>query len=164
MDKEQFTRKILALEKSTYHIAMTILKNDEDCADAMQNAILMAYKNLSGLRKEKFFNTWFTRILINECNKLIRSKKPTVSYEEYPELTASEDSLERSDVYGEIMRLNETHRLPFVLHYVEGYSVKETAQILGISQGAVKVRLYRARDILKERLREYKSEEADYEQ
>ncbi|MCH5263965.1 MAG: sigma-70 family RNA polymerase sigma factor [Lachnospiraceae bacterium] len=152
MNKDEFTQKILALEKSTYHIAVTILKNDEDCADAMQNAILMAYKNLPGLRQKEFFNTWFTRILVNECYKLIRNRKPTISYEEYPEQAASDDEPTHSGVYEEIMHLSETHRLPFVLHYIEGYSVKEIAQILGISQGAVKVRLFRARSILKERL------------
>ena len=142
MNKEEFTQKVLALEKSTYHIAMTILKNVDDCADAMQNAILIAYKNLSGLRQKEFFDTWFTRIMINECYKLIRSRKATIPYEKYPEPAAPDNGSIHSEVYEEIMQLDETYRLPFVLHYVEGYFIKETAQILDISQGAVKVRLF----------------------
>ena len=67
MVKEQFTREVLAAEKNMYYIAKSILGNDEDCADAMQNAILNAYSNLASLREEKYFRTWLTRILINEC-------------------------------------------------------------------------------------------------
>ena len=82
MKKEQFTKEVLNAEKSLYHTARSILANDEDCADAMQNAILHAYEKLHTLRSEAYFKTWLTRILINECCQIIRSKKPTVSYED----------------------------------------------------------------------------------
>ncbi len=156
MTKEQFTTKILALEKSMYHTAIAILQNDDDCADAMQNAVMTAYKNLPGLRKPEFFNTWLTRILINECYKLIRSRKNTVEYEERfePSTDTDGDALESSELFGEIMQLSENYRVPIVLHYIEGYSVKETAAMLGTTQAAVKQRLLRARKILKERFGE----------
>ena len=83
MTKEIFSAEVLKAEKSLYHIAKSILTNDEDCADAMQNAILHAYEKLHTLRKEAYFKTWLTRILINECYQIIRSKKPLVSYEDY---------------------------------------------------------------------------------
>ena len=82
MNKEQFTAEVLKAEKSLYHIAKSILKNDEDCADAMQNAILSAYQKLHTLKNEVYFKTWITRILINESYQLIRERKKQVSYED----------------------------------------------------------------------------------
>ncbi len=156
MTKEQFTTNILALEKKMYHTALAVLKNEDDCADAMQNAVMMAYEHLPDLKKPEFFSTWITRILLNECYKLIRSKKHTVEYGERIEaaIGAEDNPLEHSALFDEIMQLSENYRLPVVLHYIEGYSVKETAAILEITQAAVKQRLLRARKILKERFGE----------
>lgn len=159
MNKEQFTAEVLKAEKSLYHIAKSILKDDEDCADAMQNAVLSAYKNLPSLKNESFFRTWMTRILMNECYQLIRGRKPQVSYEEYMEEKEA-DTRTYSELYLAVRQMEELYRLPFVLHYVEGYSVKETGQILKLSESAVKVRLHRARKLMRERLKgEYGYEE-----
>ena len=152
MSKEQFTREVLAAEKSMYYTAKSILSNDEDCADAMQNAILKAYSHLASLRDEKYFRTWLTRILINECYSMIRRNKTTVSYEEYMENEASHDSSGYSEVFMEIQALDERYRVPFVLHYVEGFSLKEVAEMLRSTEAGIKMRLLRARNILKEQL------------
>lgn len=155
MNKEQFTAEVLKAERSLYHIAKSILKNDEDCADAMQNAILTAYQKLGTLRNEAFFRTWLTRILMNECYQFLRSRKEQVSYEEYMEQEEgrSNPNQEYSELYEAVQSLSETYRIPFVLHYVEGYSVKETGQILNATESAVKVRLHRARNLMRERLK-----------
>lgn len=159
MDKEAFTAEVLEAEKSMYHIAKSILGNDEDCADAMQNAILSAYSKLHMLKNEAYFKTWLIKILMNQCYQMIREKKATVSYEEYMESQFPEEYLamedrKESEVFLEVMNLQEKYRVPFVLHYVEGYSVKEIAKILEISQQNVKTRLYRSRNLLKVRLKE----------
>lgn len=160
MDKEQFTTKVLSAEQSLYRIARTILQNDEDCADAMQSAILSAYSGLDSLKKEEYFQTWLTRILINECYTLLRKRKPCISYEEY--MGAGEDGRSAfesgepkvfSEVFEELQKLEEKYRIPFVLYYVEGYSIKEISGMLGCSQGSIKTRLYRSRNLLKERLK-----------
>lgn len=153
MNKEQFTAEVLKAEKSLYHIAKSILKNDEDCADAMQNAILAAYKKLHTLKQETFFKTWLTRILINESYQLLRNRREQVSYEDYMAKQKAEDSTRYSELYLAVQKLSEKYRIPFVLHYVEGYSVKEIAQILSLTESAVKVRLHRARNLMKERLK-----------
>lgn len=153
MNKKQFTEQVLEAEKSLYHIAKSILKEDEDCADAMQNAILYAFEKLHTLRNEMYFKTWLTRILINECNHIVRSRKKQISYEDYYEeaqaLTKQEDY---SEVFEAVMELERPYRVPFVLFYVEGFSIKEICQILNLSQSTVKTRLYRSRKLLKEKL------------
>lgn len=153
MNKEEFTAEVLKAEKSLYHIAKSILKNDEDCADAMQNAILSAYQKLHTLKKEAFFKTWITRSLINESYQIIRSRKVQVSYENYMDDREAEDRTRYSELYLAVMELSENYRIPFVLDYVEGYSVREIGSILRLSESAVKVRLYRARNLMKERLK-----------
>lgn len=152
MNKKQFTTQVLEAEKSLYHIAKSILGNDEDCADAMQNAILHAFEKLYTLRDEKYFKTWLTRILINECNHIIRSRKEQIPYEDYYEVQTRAEQGDYSPVYEAVMELEDHYRTPLILFYVEGFSVKEICQILKLSQSTVKTRLYRGRKLLKEKL------------
>lgn len=153
MNQKQFTAEVLNAEKSMYHIARSILQNDEDCSDAMQNAILHAFEKLHTLRREDYFKTWLTRILINECYQIVRSRRQQVPYEEYmAEHVDTGGEAEYSEVFEAVMGLEDNYRVPVVLFYVEGYSVREIGQILGISQGAVKTRLCRGRSLLKAEL------------
>ncbi len=153
MNKEQFTAQVLDAEKSLYHIARSYLKNDEDCADAMQNAILHAFEKLHTLRDETYFRTWLTRILINECKQIIRSRREQIPYEEYyEEAQTMTEQREYPEVFEAVMELENNYRAPFVLFYVEGFSMKEICQILKLSQSTVKMRLYRGRKFLKSKL------------
>lgn len=162
MTKEQFSVQILAVEQSLYRVAKSLLKNDDDCADAIQNAILKAYGKLHTLKHEKYFKTWVTRIVINESYAILRENKRNQRFftDEFIHLaqisqveeTAAEERL-YSPVFEEITKIKETWRIPFVLHYVEGYSIAEIAKMLSLSEGTVKTRLYRARNRLKERLK-----------
>lgn len=149
MNKEQFTAEVLGAEKSLYHIAWSILGNDEDCADAMQNAILKAFEKLQTLRREEFFRTWITRILMNECYSMIRSKKVQVPYEDYFAEQVQTQEKSDSGVVEAVKELESKYRIPIVMYYVEGFSVREISRTLQISEGAVKTRLYRGRNLIK---------------
>ena len=157
MNKDQFTKEVLNVERSLYHTARAILADDEDCADAMQNAILHAFEKLHTLRSEAYFKTWLTRILINECYQIIRSKHPTVSYEDYFEMHTQTEAESNSEIFSVVMELEKNYRVPFVLFYVEGFSVKEISQMLGLTQSTVKTRLYRGRNLVKKSLTEGRS-------
>ena len=150
MTNEQFVCHISDAEKSLYRVAKSILKNDEDCADAVQTAILKAFDKLDTLKHEKYFRTWLTRILINECYHLLKEKREQVPYEEYME--SQESTPEYSEVFTALMELEDMYRVPFSLHYIEGYSTKEIAKLLDISVSNVKIRLSRARAKLQNRL------------
>ena len=153
MTKEQFSAKILAMERSLYHVAKSLLRNDEDCADAIQNAILKAYGKLHTLKNEEYFKTWVTRIVINESYAILRANKRLVSYEEYMSDEQAAEEEEYSPVFEEITKMKEKYRIPFVLHYVEGYTTAEIAKMLSLSEGAVKTQLFRARNQLKAQLK-----------
>ncbi len=153
MTKEQFSAKILAMERSLYRVAKSLLRNDEDCADAIQNAILKAYGKLHTLKNEEYFKTWVTRIVINESYAILRANKRLVSYEEYMSDEQAAEEEEYSPVFEEITKMKEKYRIPFVLHYVEGYTTSEIAKMLSLSEGAVKTQLFRARNQLKAQLK-----------
>lgn len=166
MDKDTFTAQVLSAEKQLYATAKSILQNEQDCADAVQSAILLSYAKLSTLRSEEYFRTWLVRILINECFRIRRKKLREIPYdpqERYREASDDGDDgsygedtvweqAENSQVYECLMELKESLRLPVVLHYMEGYSVKETAKILKISENTVKQRLLRGRRKMREML------------
>ena len=151
MTNEEFVRHVKDAEKSMYRVSKTILYRDEDCADAIQNAILKAFDKLDTLKNEKYFVTWLMRILMNECYQMLRNRHEEVSYEEYME--NEESTYSNSEVYEALMELEDIYRIPFVLHYIEGYSTKEIAKILDISLSNVKIRLQRARIKLQDMLK-----------
>ena len=150
MTNEEFVHLISEAETSLYRVAKSIVHNDEDCADAVQSAILKAYDKLDTLRHKKYFKTWLTRILINECYQIINSRRKQVPYEEYME--SAQQDMEYSEVFQALMELEDNYRIPFVLHHIEGYSVKEISQMLDIGISNVKIRLSRARAKLQVRL------------
>lgn len=150
MTNEQFVHLVSNSETSLYRVAKSILRNDEDCADAVQSAILKAFDKIDTLRHEKYFKTWLTRILINECYHMLNHRREQVPYEEYMEGT--QNDVEYSEVFQALMELEYIYRVPFSLHYIEGYSVKEISQMLDIGVSNVKIRLSRARGKLQNML------------
>ena len=73
-DKEAFVKLVENYQVSMYKTAIAILQNDEDAADAIQETILKCYEKLSTLKKDSYFKTWMIRILINNCNEMLRHK------------------------------------------------------------------------------------------
>ncbi len=155
MDKETFEREALAAERSLYGVAYSILKNQADCADAIQSALLYAYWKLDTLRNEAYFRTWLTRILINECYRILHCRQRETPLEEYlaDRGSLTETQPEPTGVFEELMKLERKLRVPLVLYYVAGYSTKEIAKMLGITKENVRIRLYRGRRALQKQLK-----------
>lgn len=152
MKKEELGQLIIASEDTMYHVAKTLLRNDADCGDAIQEAIVKAFSNLHTLRKDSYAKTWLVRILINECYAIMRREKKVVSLESYTPEEAATENKDYSDLYEAISRLPEEVRLSITLYYMEGYSVKEIASLMDTTESAVKNRLARARARLKNEL------------
>lgn len=152
MTKEQLGSLIIASEDTMYHVAKTLLRNDEDCGDAIQEAIVKAFLKVHTLRSDALGKTWLIRILINECYTIMRREKRLVSLEEFPGEEAAVEIEDYSELYEALTRLPEDARLCVTLYYMEGYRVKEIASILKLSESGVKSRLARARSRLKREL------------
>ena len=150
MDVHEYTSRVRAIETKLYRCAKCILKNDTDAADAVQEALLSAWRNLSSLRNEDYFETWLIRIVINECKRLI--KKRDLLREEVLSPTLAAPPEEEKNVYAFLMQLDEKYRLPLILHYMSGYTTEEICRILHLPTGTVRSRLKRARERLKTEL------------
>lgn len=147
-NKDAFIDLVKPLEVQMYNVAKSIVKNDEDCADAMQEAILKAYKSLSTLNTLSYFKTWLFRILINECNMIRRKRSHTITMAEPPNLQISSPEYDNIDVREAVYRLEEIPRTIIILHYFQDLPLQQIADILELSEGAVKTRLFRARQTL----------------
>lgn len=154
MTKEQLGSLILDSERQMYVTAKEILKNDQDCGDAIQETIVKAFSKIQTLKKDNYAKTWLIRILINECHNILRKRKNQVSFEdvEWEIGGKTREKKDYSELYQAVSSLKEDLRMPIVLYYIEDFSVKEIAQILGITEGAVQKRLARARRKLKNQL------------
>ncbi|MCI6043536.1 sigma-70 family RNA polymerase sigma factor [bacterium] len=107
MTKEQLGTLILSTERQLYSTAKTILYNDQDCADAIQETIVKAFSKINTLRNDKYAKTWLIRILINECYTLLRKSSKLVSLEEMSEMTEIEadKKTDYSDLYRAVICL-----------------------------------------------------------
>ncbi len=150
MDKQEVTRRVLEAEDTLYRVAWSILRNDADCQDAVQEAVLRAWERLYTLREPRYFRTWLIRILIRECCQIRKAGSRLLPLEALPETAAPE----HSTIFREIQVLPEPLRLPVVLHYIEGYAVAEVGELLRLPAGTVKSRLSRARRVLRLELEE----------
>lgn len=156
MDKEQFVNLMSQVEADMFHLALSVLRREQDCADAVQEAVVKAYAGRDTLKKQAYFKTWIMRILLNECYSLLRRQKRLVPMEEQmlegqAQLSdyVQEDYL---DLYKAIDALKEKDRICVLLYYIEDYSVRQIAQIMKMPEGTVKSRLRRARIQLKDML------------
>lgn len=137
-----------------YHIAKSLLYNDADCADAIQEAIVKAFSKLHTLKDDSYARTWLIRIVMNECYVIMRREKKIISLEEYQMDGQVAEQKDYSDLYEAIFKLPEQIKLCVALYYMEGYSVKEVAALLDTTESAVKNRLAKARGKLKDALAE----------
>lgn len=150
MTKEQLGQIILSSEKQMYATAWAILGNEQDCADAIQEAIVKSFTKYQTLRDDTYAKTWLIRILLNECYSICRKKKRVMPLENLEIATEGDDRKDYSELYAAVNALKDELRLPVLLYYMEDFSVKEVAKILRISEGAVQKRLARARKKLQQ--------------
>ena len=154
MTREEFAEKVLDSEAALYRISRSMLRNEADCEDAVQTAILRAYEKLSTLKNEEYFRTWLVRILINVCNKRLNERKRIVDIDEYQaQTTASVPSDEvGTEVRMALEGLPVKIRQAMVLFYIEDFSIEEIRRTLGIPAGTVKSRLSKGRQLMREKL------------
>ena len=131
MTKEELGTLILNSERQLYSTAKTILINDQDCADAIQETIVKAFSKIGTLRNDKYAKTWLIRILINECYTLLRKSSKLVSLEGMSEMTEIETDqrTDYSDLYRAVNSLKEELRMPVILYYIEDFNIKEIVNL-----------------------------------
>ncbi len=158
---EYFIRKY---NQRLFCTGMSILKIDSEVEEAMQYSYVKAFEHLRTFEQRSSFGTWITRIMINEClqQKKNRQRLQAAAENHYETISHMETPAHRlinkelGGVLEEaIARLPEKYRLVFVLREVEDLSVKETAEVLALEESNIKVRLNRAKTMLRENLTGY---------
>jgi RNA polymerase sigma factor (sigma-70 family) len=173
-DKNLYAIIIRRYNKRLYRIAMSIVNDDNEVEDIMQVTYINAYENLEKFAFRSSFPTWLTRILINEC--LLRLKKrgrtiiaiddnieKTMQEQQPPEAQGPVAKLINAELKTvldhAISQLPEIYRTVFVMREIENMSVAETTACLAISEVNVKVRLNRAKAMLRNSLASYYKKE-----
>ncbi len=145
MNAEDFQREAMKLERLLFRISWSILGNSEDCADAVQEALMQAWNRRDTLRNMRSFKPWLARIVANTCKNMVRrqSREKLVPWDDAAvgDRPAPEPLPMREMMDG----LSPDHRAVLTLHYLEGYSIGETAKMLDIPVGTAKTRLMHAR-------------------
>lgn len=148
-DKESFIKNINENRIKMYKTAISILKNEDDANDAIQEALFSAYKNYYNLREKSYFSTWIIRILINKCYDIINKNKKVV----YIDDAITQNTTGEADTYDVenslewvLNKIDKDLKEIVILYYYDELSVNEIAEILEIPKGTVKSRLSRARE------------------
>ncbi|MBZ9704051.1 MULTISPECIES: RNA polymerase sigma factor [unclassified Mesorhizobium] len=165
-DSDAF-RKIMKLNNQRlYRLARGMVRNDGEAEDIVQEAYVRAFTNLGTYRGDASLSTWLSRIVINEALGRLRKGRRTVAMPENPEaqiirfpLNPSDDperTMAQRQILGLVERatdsLPDAYRAVFVARVIEGLSIEETADLLGVRPETVKTRLHRARVLLRKAL------------
>ncbi len=164
-EKECFYILVRPYERAVFTAAMSILNNTADAEEVAQEAVLKAFKHLSGFRREAKFSTWLVQITINEARLKLRKDRRHL-YESVDEPQSGDEgeyfpkdyadwreipseTLQRRELREALKRaldsLAPKYREVLILRDVQHLSIEETAQALGLTIGNVKTRLLRAR-------------------
>jgi RNA polymerase sigma-70 factor (ECF subfamily) len=173
-DAAAFEQLVKRYDRRLLRISQTVTRNREDSEDAVQEALLKAFQNLAEFREDSQFSTWLIRITVNQSLMKLRKQRAQkeVSFDDdlqadgeapsvdVPDRAPNPEQLcwasELRDILVKTLDdIRPILRTVFVLRDVEGLSIKETAQVLDLSQEAVKARLWRVRLHLRERLTNY---------
>lgn len=175
-DRQEFARLVDVYSPLIYRLALKMVGDEQDAEDVLQNTFLQAFRHLNEFEGRSHLSTWLYRIAANEALMLLRKRRPETSLtDSLPEEEPLEEPAEFTDwcclpeeellsaegrarLDESIRLLPETLRVVFLLRDIEGLSIQETSQALGLSENAVKTRLLRARLKLRDLLSAYYSE------
>jgi RNA polymerase sigma-70 factor, ECF subfamily len=169
-DKEAFELLVRRHQSRVFAVAGGILRNKEDVEDIAQQVFVKAYFSLGRFDQRAAFSTWLYKITVNECWDLLRKRKvrpllyesdlseeQVQEYRRFGEKVVGPDVSDRLEarqrVENLLVELDERDRLMLILKEVQGFSVEEIAEILEINGNTVKVRLFRARRRITEKVK-----------
>lgn len=155
--EEELLEIIKKNKTQLYKVAKSILNDEEDINDAIQETLINAYNKIDTLKNKKYIETWITRILINKCYDIIdknkvherKVQKAIDTYSNYE----NDNFEQRTIVQKAVSQIDEDLKLIVIMYYYNQFSVKEISKIMDIPSGTVKSKLSRARTKLYEILK-----------
>ncbi|MBS1589188.1 MAG: sigma-70 family RNA polymerase sigma factor [Bacteroidetes bacterium] len=162
-NKKKFAVLMRKYNQLIFRVGMSLLHDSADVEDAMQSTYISAYTNLAQFSGRSTFGTWLTRIMMNHCKDVLRKNTPEtlieintdhyVSQKTPAKILANKEL--RHALEAAIEDLPEKYRLVFVLREIEELSVRDTSHTLDIEEANVKVRLNRAKAMLRTKLQPF---------
>ncbi len=153
--KEEFCENIRLYRDSMFALAFTIVRNEQDAADVVGEAVVRAYCNLHQLKNRHSFKSWILAIVHNTALEMLRKRCVTVDIDEQWDLA---EAPEKTDISTKLVlreaveKLNPPYSTVVILYYYEEMSILEIAKITDASVVAVKKQLSRAREMLRKSL------------
>ena len=144
MDKHTYAERVGHLQAKLYRIAYLHLGNEAMALDAVAETIYRGLISVKKLREPAYFDTWMTRILINECNKSRRRTNREQPLDDIPESAAAEQAFDSLPLKEAIRTLPSELREVIILRYYADFTLTQTAKSLNIPQGTVVTRQRRA--------------------
>jgi len=167
-DTRSFNRLVLKWEKTIYNIAVRILQDREEAAEATQEVFLLAFKSIRRFRGDSKFSTWIYRIVLNHCITRVRQRPPGThlplereheSTNPPPQLRVPENQAgdllrleQRNRVLGALVHLSPEQQAVIELKFFQELTFEEIAAILEVPLSTIKSRLYSGLEMLKIRL------------
>ena len=157
MNTQEYERLAEKYLDCIYRVAVNGCKHHADAEDVVQNTFVKLWERTESFADEEHARKWLIRVAVNECNSLWRSgwKRSTAYLEEMTTESACQTAepvcqeTERSDIYYAVQELPPKYRQIVYLHYYEEYSIRDIAEMMRLSETAVKTRLLRARQKIK---------------
>ena len=133
-----------------FRLALSHLQNREDAEDVVHDVFAKYLEVAHKLKDDEHRRAWLVKVTVNKCHDSFRRKRNRIHIplDDINELPCEEKE-ELPDVLGMVANLSEKYKTVIVLHYLEGYLVEEISSMLSISDSAVKMRLSRGRDMLR---------------
>ena len=148
--KKWFCDNIKDLENGMYRLSYSILRNETDAQDAVQEAIYKSYKNLESLKDKRKFKSWIYKIITNTSFEMLKNKKDYLDIEQE---NVQEDKIDIDTnliLWNAVQGLEQPYRTTITLFYYEDMSIKEISKITGTKIDAIKKQLSRGREKIKE--------------
>ena len=148
--KKWFCDNIKDLENGMYRLSYSILRNETDAQDAVQEAIYRSYKNLEFLKDKRKFKSWIYKIITNTSFEMLKNKKDYLDIEQE---NVQEDKIDidtNLTLWNAVQGLEQPYRTTITLFYYEDMSIKEISKITGTKIDAIKKQLSRGREKIKE--------------
>lgn len=160
-NSEAYAILVERYQAMVYNVACRMIGDRDAAYDISQESFISAYDDLKRFRSDSKFSTWLYSITVNKCRDYLRSRKSNTPLDAVSEILASKLLNPEAAMYQKqlgraleaaIAALPEDYREVIVLKHIEGLDYKEMESILGVSVNALKVRTYRAREMLKKLL------------
>ena len=154
MNTEKGIERLFRGNKEKYYrVAFSYVKNKDDALDIVHDSIVKALQKADSLSNKKYLETWFYRILINECISFVRKNKNVMYIEELEDdripATENTDSEQNMTLYEAIDKLSPKLKTVVILRFFEDMKLEEIAQITYTKLSTVKARLYKALKLLR---------------